>query len=192
MDTEIDEVGSSSHGVSILKEIFPDHGSADGPAALVSQHPPLHQLLGSIPSPARNLRSSGRGVVATTPLAAPAIPPPPLPPMLPAQTCLQAQDAWNLLDAALPPLTEPSFSSYRERLRAGGRGALQRAFDAGLVPKSMKHDPRTRPQTHAHTIFQQQPEKSWHTHVSIIANVIHISGRWSTAVEHRRICEQRQ
>jgi len=35
---------------------------------------------------------------------------------------------------------EPSSTSYRERLRAGGRGAFQRALDAGIVPKSMKQE----------------------------------------------------
>lgn len=35
---------------------------------------------------------------------------------------------------------ESSATSYRERLRAGGRGAFQRAMDAGFVPKNMKQD----------------------------------------------------
>jgi hypothetical protein len=38
------------------------------------------------------------------------------------------------------PTGEPTFTSYREKLRAGGRGALQRAIDCGLMPKNMKQD----------------------------------------------------
>jgi len=37
-------------------------------------------------------------------------------------------------------MLDPSSTSYRERLRAGGRGAFQRAIDAGLAPKAMKQE----------------------------------------------------
>lgn len=40
---------------------------------------------------------------------------------------------------AMPTMFEPTVS-YRERLRAGGRAAFQRAIDAGLVPKNMKQE----------------------------------------------------
>jgi len=42
--------------------------------------------------------------------------------------------------AEMPAEMGGACGSYRERLRAGGRGALQRAFDSGLVPKNMKQD----------------------------------------------------
>lgn len=42
-----------------------------------------------------------------------------------------------------PPHPEHGFESYRERLRAGGRGAFQRAFDVGLLPKNMKEAPNS-------------------------------------------------
>lgn len=41
------------------------------------------------------------------------------------------------MPAAAP---EQAFGSYRDRLRAGGQGAFQRAFDAGFVPRSMKQE----------------------------------------------------
>lgn len=42
--------------------------------------------------------------------------------------------------------------SYREKLRAGGRGAFQRAFDIGLMPKTMKQ-----PMTQEWGTAQAQP-----------------------------------
>merc|ERR1719162_2176832 len=42
-----------------------------------------------------------------------------------------------------PAYQEQGFPSYRERLRAGGRGAFQRAFDIGLMPKNMKQEGQT-------------------------------------------------
>lgn len=103
----------------------------------------LH-LLGGIPSPARpTAAATGHPLLpaigqlgtaqpqqpqgipccppphAPMPLTMPAGPPPP--PLAPAINC-------------------ESGASYRERLRAGGQGAFQRAFDIGLMPKQMKND----------------------------------------------------
>merc|ERR1712232_763876 len=141
--------------VSILTELFPEHGVIETSAEKIPQsRPPLQQLLGSIPTPARSL-AAFRGTATTPPLAAPTIPPPPLPPMLPAQACQRNQDSWDL-PRSTPPSAEPYFTSYREKLRAGGRGALQRAFDAGLVPKSMKQDTGCQPEMHANSGYQHQ------------------------------------
>jgi len=57
------------------------------------------------------------------------------------QRSLMANAAAPISPAATTaPGPEPPCSNYRERLRAGGRGAFQRAFDMGLVPKNMRHD----------------------------------------------------
>lgn len=39
-----------------------------------------------------------------------------------------------------PPPAPVYQESYRDRLRAGGRGALQRSFDAGFMPATMKQE----------------------------------------------------
>lgn len=137
---EGEEGNSSSPGFSILKDIFPGHGEAPPAVEMKVPSPApcvLTQLLGSIPSPARgNMYGNGNAPAPNcmpfAPLAhapmkfgAPAGPPPP--PMMPAPI-------------AAPQFQEAGFGSYRERLRAGGRGAFQRAFDVGLVPKNMKQD----------------------------------------------------
>lgn len=135
---------SSTKGISILKEIFPEHDvdADNGPGKV----PLLQQLLGGVPSPARSPTYGNSGTQpgsvpfgppahAPMPMVAPVMPPPP--PVLPAPVC---QDPWESARATAPPLPEPSFGSYRERLRAGGRGAFQRAFDAGLMPSNMKQE----------------------------------------------------
>jgi len=43
-----------------------------------------------------------------------------------------------MMNMAIPE--QPQLGSYRDRLRAGGAGAFQRAFQSGLVPKAMKQD----------------------------------------------------
>lgn len=131
-DAEADSEVQAPQGISILKEIFPEHGQESENAA--GKAPPLQQLLGSVPSPARAFANSnqqnsapfGPPPHAPMPMVAPVLPPPP--PMMPApcQEQLIPQEA--------------AFGSYRERLRAGGRGAFQRAFDAGFVPRNMKQD----------------------------------------------------
>jgi hypothetical protein len=140
-----DESGFPAQGISILKEIFPEHESPR------NQGPLLTQLLGGIPSPARALGSQQtHGLVSTTPCVAPIVPPPP--PVLPAAPCQMAQDGWDMLHLGTGalPVPEPAFSSYRERLRAGGRGALQRAFDAGLMPRTLKQEtPCSTPLSHS-------------------------------------------
>jgi len=93
-------------------------------------------LLSSLPSPARNLARSQPGpcgppTYAPTALSAPSVPPPP---MMPAPPC----QAPNMMNMAMPE--QPQLGSYRDRLRAGGAGAFQRAFQSGLVPKAMKQD----------------------------------------------------
>jgi len=93
-------------------------------------------LLSSLPSPARNLARSqpgpcGAPTYAPAALVAPSMPPPP---MMPAPPC----QAPNMMNMAIPE--QPQLGSYRDRLRAGGAGAFQRAFQSGLVPKAMKQD----------------------------------------------------
>jgi len=70
--------------------------------------------------------------------AAPVMPPPPA--LLPGPTC--PVDRWEAQQrAAAPSRNEPIFGgSYRERLRAGGQHAFQRAFDVGLMPKNMRQE----------------------------------------------------
>lgn len=127
-------------GISILKEIFPEHGE-EAAQAPKGKAPSVLQLLGSVPSPARaplggSMQPFGPPAHAPMPMVAPVVPPPP--PLMPAPACQAAQAHWEPPRAMGQP--EPAFGSYRERLRAGGRGAFQRAFDIGLVPKNMKQE----------------------------------------------------
>jgi hypothetical protein len=89
---------------------------------------------------------------------------------------------------AAPPLVEPAFASYRERLRAGGRGAFQRALDAGLMPKSMKQDASARPEAMpmAPSAFQGQQDALYSTHMSQSSPMAYTSAvdgqpLWNTA-----------
>jgi len=102
----------------------------------------LEQLLGGIPSPARTHPgtkqiSNGQrhGIPCSPPAHSPtllstsavATPPPP--------------------QVSAPVDRETAGLSYREKLRAGGRGAFQRAYNVGLMPKTMNpsgHQPMRR------------------------------------------------
>lgn len=107
-------------------------------------------LVGAIPSPARAMAGKGagrnyQGIVtpknvpfgppahAPAVLASPHLPPPP--PFHSAAPQEQQQPTTTTM-----AMLEPMGASYRERLRAGGRGAFQRALDAGLMPKNMKQE----------------------------------------------------
>jgi len=145
---ETEEKTEPPQGVSILKEVFPERATSPEPAkARTTNKLPL-QLFNSIPSPAR--ACAGRNFAAKAqmknmpcgppahapaPVAAPRMPPPP--PVLPPQAFQHGQEQQSV---ATMLALEPSSTSYRERLRAGGRGAFQRAMDAGFVPKNMKQD----------------------------------------------------
>lgn len=134
---------STSDGSSILKQILPESPVAAPPKVPATGRLPLQLALG-IPSPARagagkKFQGSaqpknmpfGPPAHSPAPLAQPLVPPPPQ--FLPAPACQEQQ----------PPtmtMMDPSATSYRERLRAGGRGAFQRALDAGLAPKAMKQE----------------------------------------------------
>merc|ERR1719491_744974 len=177
------DVEASPHGISILKEIFPDHDACADQAARTlaagkAPPPPIHQLLTGIPSPARSSVCSrnaqpghaepGVGsvlgalvVTNSSVLQMPATMAPPPPPVPPAPTCqalLGPQQSWELSRGAAPLLPEQGFTSYREKLRAGGRGAFQRAFDVGLMPKSMKQEwhMTAAPSTPTHAFMPQQ------------------------------------
>jgi hypothetical protein len=104
----------ASIGISILKEIFPNQASGEGSA------PSKQMLLNSIPTPSRACASPLHALTSTTPLPPPSLAPVPL---MPAPSCHHLGG-----------------SNYRERLRAGGREAFQRAYNAGLMPKAMKQD----------------------------------------------------
>lgn len=142
-EEEVEEVRAATQGISILKEIFPDHDveASECAAAPSKEGPLLQNILGSVPSPARapfgQVNSTPFGPPSHTPMpmVAPVGPPPP--PLMPAPVC---QDQWEGARATGPLLAEPAFGNYRERLRAGGRGAFQRAIDAGFVPKNMKQE----------------------------------------------------
>lgn len=106
---------------------------------------PLKQLLG-LPSPARNTLAlpgvSQRSAAPCKPpayapvmLSAPSMPPPP--PSMPA-AYPGAQVSWESSPSAATGFPQQAMGSYRERLRAGGRGAFQRTMNAGLMPKAMK------------------------------------------------------
>jgi len=161
--TEVEEREQPQHGISILKEIFPDHETEKGSSG---KHRPLQQLLGSLPSPARatlgsSQPSSNASVpfgppahAPTIPMAAPVGPPPP--PLLPAPGCQAPQEQCEPPRAAAMMHPEQGFTSYRERLRAGGRGAFQRAYDAGFVPKNMKQEWGSAQTAHGGLPQQQQ------------------------------------
>jgi len=107
-------------------------------------------LVGAIPSPARAMAGNGAGrnyqgtvtpknVPFGPPAHAPAVlasphltPPPPFHSAAPQE---QQQPTTTTM-----AMLEPMGASYRERLRAGGRGAFQRAIDSGLLPKNMKQE----------------------------------------------------
>lgn len=134
-----DEGTHQAQGPSILKEIFPEHGMESDPVKTktpASGRLPL-QLLASLPSPSRATppaqnqgQTSQKYLPCCPPTHAPALmvvpPVPPPPQYMPSGTSHQQSIVPACFDGAL---------SYRERLRAGGRGALQRAIDAGLKPK---------------------------------------------------------
>jgi len=56
----------------------------------------------------------------------------------PARPCVKTAPCAQ----TMPPreASEPACASYRERLRAGGRGALQRGARAGVMPKNMNQE----------------------------------------------------
>lgn len=123
--------GKADHGSSILKEMFADPPKqtprASGKVSL--------QLLSSLPSPARNCAKNmpcGPPSHAPAPLAAPTLPPPP--DFLPAQERPQA------MQTIAHAVSEPTCGSYIERLRAGGRGALQRGARGGMMPKNRNQE----------------------------------------------------
>lgn len=148
---------SSSHGISILEEIFPESCQDKGQS-------PLLQQLGRIPTPARYsaVPLTAPPVASMVPLQAPSMPPPPQqPPLitLPTAACQPTQPSWDASYAAHAPMCAAPFASYREKLRAGGRGALQRAIGAGLMPKNMKQEWSLQQDTtmHVNDVSQQQP-----------------------------------
>jgi hypothetical protein len=141
-EEEVEEVRAATQGISILKEIFPDHGVESGNSTAIANKEGLQSILSSVPSPARapfgsqhNAMSFGPPGHSSMSMFGPVGPPPP--PLMPAPVC---QDQWEGQRATGPLLAEPALGNYRERLRAGGRGAFQRAIDAGFVPKNMKQD----------------------------------------------------
>lgn len=150
---------SAPQGFSILKECFPEKKEQKAVPGV------LEQLLGGIPSPSRNGNVFGNGVAAPNgvpfgppahapmQMLAPSMPPPP--PMQAAPTCQDPR--WEPPRAAAPQC-EAFAGSYRERLRAGGRAAFQRGFDAGFVPKSMKQDWSQMPQTTSQGVLSHPQE----------------------------------
>lgn len=110
----------------------------------------LEQLLGGIPSPVRThpgAKQIGNGQLHGIPCSPPAHSPTllstqavatPPPPQVPA-----------------PGDRETAGLSYREKLRAGGRGAFQRAYDVGLMPRTMKPE---WPSAEAQSYFPQQTD----------------------------------
>jgi hypothetical protein len=113
-DEEAEGTKTPPQGISILKEIFPEHGSGEGTAPALAQQ----MLLNSIPTPARACSSPVPALTSTTPISSPSLSPLPV---IPTSICR-------------------SGTSYRERLRAGGREAFQRAFGVGLMPKTMRQE----------------------------------------------------
>jgi len=109
----------------------------------------LEQLLGSIATPSRSVPPGG-GQRNAVPCVPPAQPPalsvaslaPPPPPQVPAPVYQAPTEQFAVFENTGPSMIEPAFSSasYREKLRAGGRGALQRSNDAGFMTKVMKQD----------------------------------------------------
>lgn len=145
--TTSEAVKHGPHGPSILKEIFPDHGQI------------TEKVLDGIPSPSRartrkgqtggfqgNFSPAARAPVHSPPPALVHSPPPPSP----------MHRQWEAPQIMSTPPPAPAFGgsasafggsvpalggSYRDRLRAGGRGALQRSADAGLVPRPTHQEP---------------------------------------------------
>lgn len=127
--------GKAEHGLSIIPDPSKQQTPRAGKLSL--------QLLASLPSPARacaKFAPCGPPAHAPAPLAAPTLPPPP--------DFLPAQDRPNktpqvrpqAMQSGAPALSEPACGSYIERLRAGGRGALQRGVRAGMMPKNMNQE----------------------------------------------------
>lgn len=131
---------AAPQGFSILNECFPEQKELKAVPGV------LEQLLGGLPSPARSTNRFGMGAAAPNgapfgppahapmQMMAPSMPPPP--PMQAAPSCQDPR--WQPAQGAAPQAEH--FGSYREKLRAGGRAAFQRGFDAGFAPKNMKQD----------------------------------------------------
>lgn len=126
------------------------HKGHESSAPSAPQEVSILHLLGTVPSPARKfpegrrLGSQPKGVPCSPPphspsvFAAPAAPPPP--PLAPVMDC-------------------EGGTSYRDRLRAGGQGAFQRAFNVGLMPKSMKNEWNApRPAADVQCVLSQQSD----------------------------------
>lgn len=108
-------------------------------------------LLSSLPSPARNLsRSQHQQAGGAPPSHAPTVL---TAPSVPAPPTYAPTGQWE----AVRPTAEPALGSYRDRLRAGGMGAFQRAMNAGLMPKAMKNEWNPA-QMNAQGYLPQQPE----------------------------------
>jgi len=168
MESDDKTNAGAAPGVSILKEIFPEHGKEP-----IKNDAILQQLLGSIATPARNsiLRNQAaakqqmQNLPCAPPSHAPTIPcgPPSHAPMLsvaPAMTPPPPSAAPAYQAPSAPPAFPQvnTFTNYREKLRAGGRGAFQRSIDAGFMPKSMKQDwnAAQAPSAHAQGFLPQQ------------------------------------
>lgn len=150
--TETETSKAQPFGPSILKEIFPDHGKL--PEEVVNRIPspsrarrPSNPVMSPITKPnSRPQLSPSKGagspsVMSTSPVHAPG-PVGPLAPMLPVPP-MQMQQQWDAQQmAGMQQGPDASYAggSYRERLRAGGRGAFQRTMDAGFVPRTYKQD----------------------------------------------------
>lgn len=117
----------SAH-LPIVEDVKSDDSSLQRPSADVS----ILHLLGGIPSPARTYPGSGY-IAPSQPQGVPCCPPPLTP--MPLTTPMSPPPPPNV-----PVLNYEAGPSYRDRLRAGGQGAFQRAFNAGIMPKSMKAD----------------------------------------------------
>lgn len=132
-----DKAGLQS--VSILKEIFPDHLSLKHAETAAGKGPaldPLETLLGKLPpSPARTRPNGFSGFTQPATSGGFATVPgnggPPPSQWLPSQD-QASKDPWDA--TATPAAPDTAIASYRERLRAGGRGAFQRSV-SGFVAK---------------------------------------------------------
>lgn len=105
----------------------------------------LH-LLGSVPSPARKQSNRQLGIQGI-----PCSPPPHSPNVFATTTAPPPPPVMPMLECEAAP-------SYRDRLRAGGQGAFQRAFDRGLVPRSMKNEWSMAQPTDMQNVYSQQPD----------------------------------
>jgi len=139
-------IGAESKSIARAEE----HSTGVEPVQIApasSKVPILEQLLGNIATPVRSNQPpqvQRNSVPYSPPVHAPtlivsasATPPPP---SRPASGDQVPQAQWEAPQTAIPALPEPGFTSYREKLRAGGRGAFQRNIDAGLIPKAMKQE----------------------------------------------------